>query len=352
MVKKSILIDGRYFGKSGIGRYLEEMLIALDIVDLEITFLGEKDKIQHFFTRKASFIEFPYPTLSISEQLGYTRIRKKYDIYWSPHITVPIWKKLAKKNICTLHDITPLIEKRGFLKKIYFFFMLVNCKLKKYVIVFDTNYVQKQLKFMRFENRVVIPLAPKSIFFNLAAGEYKSKNFAKRKYVLCVGNLKPHKNLQLVINAWNNSSALSSKYDLKIVGASDLRSNNTLELEKSSALNTSIEITGKVSDDELAKLYANASMFVMPSFSEGFGLPVLEAQAAGLKVICSNATCLPETGGDGCIYFDPHDIDSLTSAVLKAEHDKELLQRAKLNVGMYSWKASSKLLKQLFLDDY
>lgn len=96
-----------------------------------------------------------------------------------------------------------------------------------------------------------------------------------------------------------------------------------------------------VSDEELAQLYATALAVVIPSHYEGFGLPVLEAQAAGVPVLCSDRGSLPEVAGDGALFFDPDDADSLVRALLTIRGTPEARQRliaaGTANVALYSW---------------
>ena len=98
---------------------------------------------------------------------------------------------------------------------------------------------------------------------------------------------------------------------------------------------------GFVRDDELAALYARATALVFPSRYEGFGLPVLEAMTVGGVVICSDASTMPEVGGDAVLYFPPESADILVSQIIRLLDDnslRETLSRAAtLQAGKYSW---------------
>ena len=84
---------------------------------------------------------------------------------------------------------------------------------------------------------------------------------------------------------------------------------------------------GFANDQELATLYQQATAYVFPSLSEGFGLPGLEAMAAGTPVIAARASCLPEIFGSAAEYFDPLDINDMAHSITRALHDTMLRQR-------------------------
>jgi glycosyltransferase involved in cell wall biosynthesis len=98
---------------------------------------------------------------------------------------------------------------------------------------------------------------------------------------------------------------------------------------------------GFVSDEVLAVLYANASALVFPTFFEGFGLPVVEAQAAGLPVICSDIDVLNEVGGRGAIFVDPHSAESIALAIIAivdtSEKREALIQAGRENAARFTW---------------
>jgi len=343
----TLLVDCRFLGESGIGRYLVEILRSLDVREIDVWFLGSSSIIKEYLDIDSNIIEFISPVFSFSEQIEFVKIQKEFDVFWTPHFNIPFFTTLAKKNIVTLHDGTPLMGSFDFIKKFYFIFAILIIKLKKYHVIFDSHFIASQFEIVNFTEQFIIPLAPKDIFkLNRSISEqYDNK---KLRYALCVGNLKPHKNLKIVIDYWNTNELISDKYRLVIVGAGDLRTSSKESLIISSAGNKKIEFLDRVCDEDLVNLYQNASFFIMPSFSEGFGLPVLEAQACGTLVLCSTATSLPEVGGIGCIYFDPSSFQSFSNAIIVAENiviASEIRKLGSDNICRFSWsKASSQLL--------
>jgi glycosyltransferase involved in cell wall biosynthesis len=106
-------------------------------------------------------------------------------------------------------------------------------------------------------------------------------------------------------------------------------------------LSERVRLTGFVSEEELATLYAHAHGLVMPSLYEGFGLPVLEAMACGTPVVSSNASSLPEVAGDAGLLVDPHDVDGLAAAIDRLAHDPllraDLAKRGIERARTFSW---------------
>ena len=114
-------------------------------------------------------------------------------------------------------------------------------------------------------------------------------------------------------------------------------------------LENKVRFLGRVSDLELITLYSLADVFAFPSFSEGFGIPPLEAMACGAPVITSNTSSLPEVAGDAALLVDPHDVKGLGHAITRLLEDEqlreELRQKGYQRARQYTWRASaSKML--------
>jgi alpha-1,3-rhamnosyl/mannosyltransferase len=112
---------------------------------------------------------------------------------------------------------------------------------------------------------------------------------------------------------------LQSQHPLVVVGALGWDMGNTLLALRS--LGERCQMLGYVSDAALAELYRRCAAFCYPSLGEGFGLPVLEAMAAGAPVVISNLSSLPEVGGNAAEYVDPHDVASIESGLRRVLDD-------------------------------
>jgi alpha-1,3-rhamnosyl/mannosyltransferase len=137
---------------------------------------------------------------------------------------------------------------------------------------------------------------------------------AEHPYVLYVGTIEPRKNVDTLLDAWQ-SFRLRNDFDLVIVGSSGWGSEKTME--RLAARPQGVQYLGYVPEDELPGLTAGATAFIYPSLYEGFGFPVAQAMAAGVPVITSNTSCLPEIAADSALLVDPRSPAELQAALEK-----------------------------------
>jgi glycosyltransferase involved in cell wall biosynthesis len=129
-----------------------------------------------------------------------------------------------------------------------------------------------------------------------------------RPYFLCLGTIEPRKNHLLLLHVWRSLAGEGDAPRLILVGRRGWENENVVDmLERSTAIGGLVEEAGRVGDARLAGVVAGARAVLMPSFAEGFGLPMAEALAAGVPVIASDLPALRETGGGVPDYLDPLD---------------------------------------------
>ncbi|MCX6030233.1 MAG: glycosyltransferase family 1 protein [Chloroflexi bacterium] len=163
------------------------------------------------------------------------------------------------------------------------------------------------------------------------------------RYVLYLGSNKPHKNLVRLIEAWHIavSGFQLPASSLVIAGAWDGRYPEAKQRADELGLRKKVHFLGPVAEDDLPALYGGAALFVFPSLYEGFGLPVLEAMACAVPVICSNVSSLPEVAGDAAIQVNPLDMDALAAAIGRvlgnAALAEEMRQRSLRQAGRFTW---------------
>lgn len=154
-------------------------------------------------------------------------------------------------------------------------------------------------------------------------------------YLLSVGTIQPRKNLVRLIEAWAQVCDQPSAREITLVIAGK-RGWLTEAIERRAAelgIAGRVRFTGYVDDHDLPTLIRGALAYLMPSLYEGFGLPVLEAQASGTPVLTSRVSSLPEVAGDAAILVDPHDVDDIAHGITRLIEDRALRERLR-SVGL------------------
>jgi glycosyltransferase involved in cell wall biosynthesis len=171
-----------------------------------------------------------------------------------------------------------------------------------------------------------------------------SRDGAQRELVILhVGAIQKRKNIARLVEAFEG---VDPSWRLVLAGSNGFGAEEILARIASSAARDRILVTGYIPTAELARLYAHASVFAFPSLDEGFGMPVLEAMAAGLPVVTSNRSALPEVAGDAAMLIDPEDASALTEALGKLTCDQELRSRliaaGAARAARFSWERTVK----------
>jgi glycosyltransferase involved in cell wall biosynthesis len=143
-------------------------------------------------------------------------------------------------------------------------------------------------------------------------------------FVLCVSTLHPHKNLDRLIRAYARQKR---GWRLVIAGMRGFFAETLDALIRHLGVEDSVQLTGWIPREDLLRLYARAQAFVYPSTFEGFGMPVLEAMAAGIPVACSDIGPLREVAGSAALPFDPLSEDAIAAALGRIVDDRELREK-------------------------
>lgn len=173
-------------------------------------------------------------------------------------------------------------------------------------------------------------------------------NVLSNPYILYVGAAYPHKNLERLLEAFAIlKNDWTEPLSLVLAGRPDYFYERLKHLAYDKYPWLPIIFLGEVTDAELADLYHNASIFVFPSLSEGFGLPPLEAMTHSAPVLSSNASCLPEILGTAALYFDPYKPEELSFRIQQVLTDDNLRQKLIVaglsQVQKYSWQKCAQL---------
>ena len=183
----------------------------------------------------------------------------------------------------------------------------------------------------------------------------KSKiQYQDTSYILFIGRIETRKNVARLIEAF---AILKERYRIphRLVlvgkpgyGYADIKS----KIQNLTSI-IPIEEVGYVSEEEKQVWLAGTSVFVFPSLYEGFGLPILEAQAVGVPVVISSTSSLPEIGGEGAVYIDPLSVESIVEGIYSVLSDAALrdgiIEKAAHNVNRFGWAQCARELSSVFV---
>jgi glycosyltransferase involved in cell wall biosynthesis len=160
----------------------------------------------------------------------------------------------------------------------------------------------------------------------------------REKVVLNVGAIQTRKNIVRLVEAFES---MDSAWRLVLVGSFGYAAGSIRERIERSPARERISVLGYIPPEELAGWYARASIFAFPSLDEGFGMPLLEAMAAGVPIVTSTSSALPEVAGDAALLIDPRDTDALADALRRLSEDgslrQDLARKGESRVRGFSW---------------
>jgi glycosyltransferase involved in cell wall biosynthesis len=258
--------------------------------------------------------------------------RWKADYFLAPYNTAPLLIPERTKLILVLHDAICLgsyvgNDLRGHIDHAYRHYLVTKAVLRAHVVLTVSEYSKRHI-LDRFPNADVrvIPCSIAPSWFD--PGSRKPIE-DRDNYIFMVTASVPHKNTSGALRAYARyvaQTGASSAARLRIVGLSNATEKFIREAREL-GVEGMVNFEPYVTDPELRDLYRRARAVLIPSFMEGFGIPVLEAMASGTPVASSNAGSLPEVGGPAPVYFDPKDIEGMASALTQVLNDTGLRQR-------------------------
>lgn len=324
-------IDTRKIADFGIGTYIRGLLqsLAADGDDTYVAF--GPDSLAHLLPAGVEHVVVDAPHYSFRELVAVGRAvdRAGIDLFHAPHYVVPFTRA---PFVVTIHDLIHL-RHRNPLARLYPWRMLIRAVRKSRRVLTVSETVKNDIvtTFGCASDHVVI--TPNGVGDPFSARGPK----AEGRYFLYVGNDKPHKNVDVLVDAFASVDSGS----LVMTGAPFERFRSRER----------VVVTGFVDDGELAALYRGAIALMMPSGEEGFGLPALEAMASGCAVITSNASALVEITGDAALHVEAN-VDALRNAMHRIASDDELrrtlsargIERAK----NFTWKRCADLTRAAY----
>lgn len=279
------------------------------------------------------------------------------DVFHASPFLVPAGRKTAV--VVTVYDLTPIRFPEFHLPSNLFTTEQLRRRLGRADLVMvpsvSTSKDLENFELVRPDKVRVIPLAVDKCFRPIDQGYdgTLAKLGLDPGYILNVGALEPRKNLPRLFQAFRilkDRHRISSK--LVVAGPRGWKDEDVFESVQALNLSDSVVFTGYVSDEVLNLLYNHAALMVYPSLYEGFGLPPLEAMAAGCPVAVSNTSSLAEVVGDAGVFFDPLEVDEMALAIHRVldspELSAKLTELGGIRSRQYGWDKTADATRQVY----
>jgi glycosyltransferase involved in cell wall biosynthesis len=359
-------IDARKLHDFGIGTYIRNLVRQLARLDHDTDYvlLCRPEDRQTLATLGPNFRAVPETSsnYSLAEQLRIPLALKREGVtlFHAPHYVLP--PLVTCRSIVTIHDCIHLMFPQYLPSRL-------ALKYAKASMALATRRATRVLTVSETSKRDIIKFfgtAPEKIdviynAYDPRFGDEPREEDVVRvreryqlhdEFVLYAGNVKPHKNLERLIEAFH--IVRSGGLDLKLVLIGD-------EISKYTALRRAIHryqlhryvrFLGYLPEETLAVMYRLAGVFVFPSLYEGFGLPPLEAMASGTPVVTSNVSSLPEVAGNAAILVDPYDPQAIADGIRRVMTDSalrdELRRKGLARAHQFSWETSVRRVREIY----
>jgi len=328
-------VNALYLIPGGVGGteiYLRSLLAALSKIDSsnEYWIFTNRETGRDLVPEQPNFYWKPQPVRAtirpwrlLWEQTGLVWAARHLDVLFNPGFTAPAF------SFCPCVTVFHDLQHKRFPQHFRWFdlpfwnlFLWIAVKRSRALIAVSEATRQDLRRYYGADSTVVYH-GVDPMFQTRAADR------VHQGYILCVSTLHPHKNLERLLQVYANTPKLPH---LVIAGMKGFAAKRIEELA-----GDHVRITGWLPRDELYRLFRGARAFVYPSSFEGFGIPVLEAMAAGVPVACSDIPPLREIAGDTVIYFDPDDAVAMSEALRRVVEDGSRVDAAGARAAEFSW---------------
>ncbi len=371
-----VAIDARWiFSKiSGIGSYTRELIGALAALDstVEMVLLFDDEAVaaqtvSSTEMSRCSRIEsciFPHSVFSLKSQLVLPSLLKKQgvDVYHAPNYMIP-YRAFPKNRkgscacVVTLHDLIPLLfphyTPRAMKTR---FFPVFKRVMKETVeradaVITPSNSslhdVVSEFGLRRDDPRLfAVPEGVNPVYSPLPLEEKSRHTF------LYVGRFDPYKNVETLLAAFAQVVQSEPGTELMLIGEEDSRYPEARRRAVSLGIEHAVQWRGYVTKEELIQAYRAASVLVLPSLYEGFGLPILEAMASGTPVICGRNSSQIEVGGGAARLVDVGDPAALSSAMLDLLRNEsqytDMRQKGLEHAAAYRWSHTARKTMDIY----
>ncbi len=369
------LMDKKYSGVSSYTLNLVNNIISLDKKNHYKLFYNSfsdiSNRIPDFKGQNVEIIKKRFPN-KVLNYLFFKVFKRPQldqllgvDFFLMPHINF-IALNSSSKLILVIHDLSFLHYPEFFNWRKNFWHRFIGIKklIKRadLIVAISENTKNDLINLANVsENKIkVIYSGLDEKYYNFVYPEENKKKIIKTKYnlpekfILFLGNIEPRKNILGIIQSYNffrKKNPELKDYKLVLAGGLGWKNKRILQEYQKSEFKDDIMFLGYVDEKDKPFIYNLSSVFVFPSFYEGFGFPPLEAQATGTPVISSFSSSLPEILGNSAILVDPYNIKDLTKSIIDVLKNLELKEKlivsGKENVKRFQWQKTAKKYLEL-----
>jgi glycosyltransferase involved in cell wall biosynthesis len=348
-------VNALYLIPGGVGGteiYLRGLLSALAEIDAsnEYIVFTNRETGPDLVPARPNFTHAPQrvravmrPARLLWEQtvLPATAPGRRLDVILNPGFTAPLLCPVPQVTV--FHDLQHKRHPeyfRWFDLPFWQFFLYGSARVSRLVLADSDATAADLQKYYGLKEKVrVVRLGVDPVFFELA------QRRRPERFLLAVSTLHPHKNLDGLLRAFAEFRKQHPEFRLVVTGIHGFVSGPLHDLRKSLGLENAVEFPGWIPRQKLHELYARAWAFIYPTKFEGFGLPLLEALAAGVPTACSGIEPLAGIAGDAALQFDPEDHAGIVSAMTRVSDDDELRARLStagpLRAARFSWRKTA-----------
>jgi len=364
-----IAIDARKLHDFGIGTYIRNLLKYLARLDRESEFIllcrpQDREAVLRLGPNFRPVVENSRP-YSLREQFMVPArlIPQHADVFHAPHYVLP--PLVPCRSVVTIHDCIHLMFPQYLPNRLAYGYARASIwtaarRADRILTVSETS----KADILRYcdvpADRIIVVHNAIDDRFSIAPTDEEVERVRERyqldgPFALYVGNIKPHKNLERLIDAFHLVlRGGAERLRLLIIGDQISKYPRLRRAVDKYKLHKHVRFLGFVPDDTLAALYRLATVFVFPSLYEGFGLPPLEAMASGTPVVTSNTSSLPEVVGDAAVLVDPYSAESIAEGMLQVLTDRELREtlsrRGLARAREFSWEASVARIHEVYAE--
>ncbi len=364
-----IAFDARKYRDFGIGTYIRNILGQLARMDRSteyVLFCKPQDQ-EALSTLGPNFrpVVETAGLYSIAEQVRIPMAlrREHIDLFHAPHYVLP--PLIQCRSVVTIHDVIHLLFPQYLPGRLAYAYARASLwaaakRADRILTVSETSKHDILRRFKVSAEKITVIYNAIDERFNVRPSDEQVQRVRERyqldqQFVLYVGNIKPHKNLERLIDAFDRLRR--SGFDqlrLLIIGDEISKYPALRRAVHRHKLHKFVRFLGFVPIETLAVLYRLAAAFVFPSLYEGFGLPPLEAMASGTPVVTSSVSSLPEVVGDAALLVDPYDPEAIAEGMRRVLTDPQLratlCARGRARVQQYSWQQSIERVHEIYFE--